>query len=155
MSSEISLSRWESASEQPSISKLRPYQREVALAGNSLVRDRILPYSKAPLLTQISCLVSGGGSEAIKDRYAPGAMMQVCGERLNYNPDLPNEGIFLIDEGGSEEKINSGARIAPKELLFIMPTDAAGEYRLEVRRHHPSPDGKLLIGRYAKTLTSV
>ncbi len=32
MSSETSPSRWESASEQPSISRLRPYQREVTLA---------------------------------------------------------------------------------------------------------------------------
>ncbi len=34
----------------------------------------------------------------------------------------------------------------PKQVLFIMPTDASGAYHVRVRRRHLRPDGPLLKG---------
>ena len=130
-------------------------KRQVAVAGKSLVRNRIAPNPKAPHPIEVGSLVSGVGSEAVDDRYQPGHMMRVCGERLNYNPYKLDEGVFLIDENGAEQRINSGARIAPQGILFVMPTETAGNYWLQIRRRHPSPDGKLLVGRYEKLLKPV
>ena len=49
--------------------------------------------------------------------------------------------------GGAETRVELVAINTPKQVLFIMPTDASGAHHVHIRRRHLRPDGPLLEGR--------
>jgi hypothetical protein len=62
-------------------------------------------------------------------------MAQVTGHRLKFDPDDPEQGIFLIPaKNGKAIRINETARNKGRELIFMVPSDLpVGLYVLEVR----------------------
>ncbi len=130
----------------------RKLKRRVALAGNRLVRKRVAPQSKSPLITAVRLIESGGQPVTAVARYLPGRGLRIDGRRLDYDTTQADEGVFLIDPQQNETRVELVALAAPSKILLIMPADAAGSYTLEVRRRHPKSTGRLLRGRYGKTL---
>ncbi len=54
--------------------------------------------------------------------------------------------------GGAETRVELVAINSPKQVVFIMPTDATGPYHVHVRRRHLRPDGPLLQGRLSESI---
>ena len=54
--------------------------------------------------------------------------------------------------GGTETRVERVAINSPKQVLFIMPTDASGEYHVHLRRRHLRTDGPLLEGRFGEPI---
>ncbi len=55
--------------------------------------------------------------------------------------------------GGAETRAELVAINAPKQVLFIMPTGAAGPNHVHVRRRHLRPDGPLLEGHLSEPIS--
>jgi hypothetical protein len=47
--------------------------------------------------------------------------------------------VFLVAAGGTEARVELVAINAPKQVLFIMPTDATGVYHVRVHRRRLRP----------------
>jgi hypothetical protein len=63
---------------------------------------------------------------------SPGAMGQITGYRLKYDPADPEQGIFFIN--GSATRVDMIGKNSASELMFMIPAELIpGEYRLEVR----------------------
>ena len=122
-------------------------KRAVAKAGARLVRQRVEPEPKRPNLAEARRILPGGAADGQPGRYLPGEAMRLYGARQDYDPTRPDEGLFLVAAGGAETRVELVAISTPKQVLFIMPTDASGPYRVHVRRRHLRPDGPLLEGR--------
>ena len=60
--------------------------------------------------------------------------------------------MFLVAAGGTETRVELVAINSPKQVLFIMPTDATGPTHVHVRRRHLRPDGPLLEGRLGEPI---
>ncbi len=54
--------------------------------------------------------------------------------------------------GGVETRVELVAINTPKQVLFIMPTEASGPLHVHVRRRHLRPDGPLLEGRLGEPI---
>ncbi len=127
-------------------------KRAVGKAGEDLVRERIEPDPKLPNLVEARRILPGGTPDEHPGRYVPGGAMRLYGARLDYDASLIDEGVFLVAAGGTETRVELVAINSPKQVLFIMPTDATGSYGIRVRRRHLRPDGPLLEGRLSEPL---
>ncbi len=127
-------------------------KRAVAKAGAKLVRERVEPEPKRPNLVEARRILSGGTPDEQPGRYLPGEPIRLYGARLDYDPTRPDEGVFLVAAGGVETRVELVAINTPKQVLFIMPTDASGAYHVHVRRRHLRPDGPLLEGRLGEPI---
>ena len=107
---------------------------------------RIEPASRLPL----PLALYDAGSETTNHRLTPGNMARLHGRRLKYDPAATDQGIFFVHEGGQETAVTQTAKIAPSELIFIVPLLSPGTYTLVVRN---SPEHLLLEGHLNKTLT--
>ena len=76
----------------------------------------------------------------------------INGHRLKFNPAEANEGIYFIDDGGSETKVTSIQKNKPGQLVFLVPTLADGTYYLEVRAIF-GKETQPRIGRLEEELT--
>ncbi len=63
----------------------------------------------------------------------PGGMGRVDGDRLAFDPAVPEQGVFFVAPDGAETRVETFGQVAPSRLLFLVPALAAGTYRLEVR----------------------
>ncbi len=64
----------------------------------------------------------------------PSGMAQISGNRLQFDPADPEQGIFLIASDGSETRVGVVGRNMPSTLMFLLPAElTTGEYALEVR----------------------
>ncbi|MBN1303802.1 MAG: DUF4469 domain-containing protein [Anaerolineales bacterium] len=64
----------------------------------------------------------------------PGGLAGIYGGRLKFDPQAPDQGIYLIGADGSERRVSVVARNQPGSLIFRTPDGLEeGVYRLEVR----------------------
>ena len=127
-------------------------KRAVGKAGADLVRERVEPDPKLPNIAEARRILPGGVPDGQPGRYLPGEPIRLYGARLDYDPTRPDEGLFLVAAGGIETRVELVAINTPKQVLFIMPTDATGLYHIHVRRRHLRPDGPLLEGRLGEPI---
>lgn len=146
--------RVEDSDVQLTISWILPgkMRRQVAGAGGQLVRQRIAPRPKAPMVLDVRPLLDNAMPAKVLDRYVADGALRIYGARLDYDNEREDEGVFLIDEQNNAARVQRVFLNSPSKLLVLMPADAAGNYRLEVRRRHPAKTGRLLTGRYSKVL---
>jgi hypothetical protein len=84
----------------------------------------------------------------------PGGGAHLYGELLNFDPNDPEQGIFIIPANGNGEpvRVEVVLRNSSRELAFLVPAElAAGEYTIEVRRLFGKTD--IRTGVLKETLT--
>lgn len=91
-------------------------------------------------------------SETFDSVLTPDDMGQLTGRRLRFDPDDPAQGIFFIDDGGGETRVDKVGKMMPSELVFAIPPLAPGDYALEVRTLFDG-DVKLSVGSLDALLT--
>jgi hypothetical protein len=92
-------------------------------------------------------------SESVNETVTPGGTATLCGARLKFHQDNPQEGIFMIDSTNTEHHITKIIGISNATAVFQIPDDlAAGEYSLEVRTRYKNSK-KLKTGKLPATLT--
>ena len=62
-----------------------------------------------------------------------GGMGQLTGHRLKFDPADTKQGVFFIAEDNSATRVEIVGRNKPGDLMFMIPTLAPGDYRVEVR----------------------
>jgi hypothetical protein len=67
------------------------------------------------------------------DVLTPQQEGRVVGTDLRFDPADARQGVFFLDEGGTETRVPVVGLNMPGHLMFIVPALAAGAYRLEVR----------------------
>ncbi|MDR1096614.1 MAG: DUF4469 domain-containing protein, partial [Tannerella sp.] len=70
-------------------------------------------------------------------------------------PDLPDDGVYFIDAGGTEYKAATLVENKPARLIVILPPLPSGAYTLEVRTHFigsAAPGKQLRRAQFAKSL---
>lgn len=83
-----------------------------------------------PQLIQILDLTTG----AVNTSLTRGGVLLVYGNRLKYQKDCPEQGVFLVDLQGQAFRCSFVAENKPGKLMAVVPSDiASGSYRLEVR----------------------
>lgn len=121
-------------------------KRAVAKEGARLVRERIAPSRKFPNLAEARRIMPNALPDDVPGRYTPGGAMRIHGAKLDFDQSQPDEGAFLVTHGGVETRLEQAFIVEPQQIIFLMPGDAAGEYRLLVRRRHPAGHGELMEG---------
>ena len=127
-------------------------KRAVAKAGADLVRQRVEPDPKRPNIAEARRILPGGIPDDRPGRYVPGGAVRLYGARLDYDAALPDEGVFLVADDGTESPVERVVTNEPKQVLFLMPDAAAGPYRILIRRRHPRGHGPLLEGRLSEPI---
>ena len=149
--------RIEDADVQLTLSWVLPGEiaKRVAVFGKELVRKRVDPEPKWPNPYDARRVLSDASHDPVQNRYAPGCVMLLSGANLDYDSSQEDEGVFLIDEAGSATRMTQVCVHEPSRVMFQMPYDAEGTYRLEVRRRHPKGKGNPLTGRLQYPLVPV
>lgn len=96
------------------------------------------------------------GSETTNDQLTPGQIGQISGNRLKFDAEASDEGIYFISSSDSVKiKATSIQRNKPSQLVFLVPNLTDGLYHLEVwaRMGSGSASRELRIGRLDATLT--
>ncbi len=91
------------------------------------------------------------GSGETNGTVTPGNIGTVNGHRLKYDDTQADEGIWFVLDGGGETKVTGVQKNKPGQLVFLVPSLAAGFYHLEVRVQF-SKDGPVRTGRLEETL---
>ena len=123
------------------------FKRSIAKQGGRLVRERVAPGTKAAVLAEARRIMPNALPDDVPGRYAPGCGMRIYGTRLDFDQTMPDEGVFLVTPAGVETRMEQAFIVQPKQIMFLMPADAAGPYGVVVRRRHPKEYGDLLTGR--------
>jgi len=83
-----------------------------------------------PILFQYLSLSNGHTDNTL----IPGGMGKLIGKHLRYDPEDPEQGLFLIAADKSEQRLSGDGIILPSSLVFMIPAKlVAGSYRLELR----------------------
>lgn len=78
-------------------------------------------------------LYSDVQSGELNGALTPGAPGLLRGHRLSHDPADPEQGIFFRAADGSVTRVETIIRNKPREVAFMVPALAPGEYTLEVR----------------------
>src|SRR5699024_3748074 len=94
------------------------------------------------------------GSATNDDIITPDDVLEVRGNHLKLHDNVPEEGVFFVNQSnGTEAQVSQIRTNEPKTLTLRIPDGlAAGSYRLEVRTTRYDSD-KLRTGIYAPELT--
>jgi hypothetical protein len=105
-----------------------------------------------PLIVAVKDTLSGSTNDII----TPGGVIQVLGSRLKVDEENILNGVFLIDEYGTETKLPVIVENKPARIIVMLPvTLAAGNYFLEARTTftYSGKESKTLrVGRLHKEL---
>ncbi len=78
-------------------------------------------------------------SQTQDSKLTPGGPIKVLGNRIKIKAAVPSdnkEGLYVVNiADDSETKFNTPIRNKPSELIYIIPTLPAGQYKLEVRTY--------------------
>ena len=107
---------------------------------------------KQPEPRQAWRLLPDASCDPVSYRYEPGCTVLVFGSGLDFDMSREDEGVFLIDEAGSATRMTRIYIHEPSQVMFAMPEDAAGTYRLQVRHRHPKGKGSVLTGTMERSL---
>jgi len=93
------------------------------------------------------------GSNTTNTTITPGNIGTVVGYRLKYNPAAADEGVYFVPTGGGAAvKVAASQSNLPGSQVFLIPTLAAGTYRLQVRARMEGST-QLRTGELEATLT--
>ncbi len=95
------------------------------------------------------------GSDTTNDTVMVGNIGQLSGSRLKFDPAEADEGLYFVADAGGDTKVVTIQKNKPAQLVFLVPTLAAGTYHLEVRARMGSGTSarELRIGRLDAALT--
>jgi hypothetical protein len=111
----------------PRVSPSARMRRDVAAGATVQKEKRVLPM---PIPYQLLDVASG----EVNTILTPGSMAVLLGHRLKFNPDAPEEGIFLQAVDGSESRMAEVGINKPGRQVFNLPDDLQpGDYSLVVR----------------------
>jgi hypothetical protein len=82
----------------------------------------------------------------------PGGMGRVYGARLKFDPADPRQGLFFVGADKRATRVGLAAENHPKQVIFLVPPLAPGDYTLEVRARAEDSDD-VRTGRLYRTLT--
>jgi hypothetical protein len=63
----------------------------------------------------------------------PGGIGRLAGCRLKFDPNDPQQGVFFVAADRGARRVETVGRNMPRQLVFLVPALAPGEYALEVR----------------------
>jgi hypothetical protein len=112
---------------EPRVSPSRELRQAIM---NQVPVEKEMATVQQPSLIQYLSLSNGHTGNTL----IPGGMGKLLGKELRYDPDDPEQGLFLIAADKSEQRLSSDGIIMPGSLVFMIPAELApGNYRLEVR----------------------
>jgi hypothetical protein len=81
----------------------------------------------------------------------PGGMATLIGNRLSYDPEDAQQGVFYVNGDGSEIRVEIIGQNKPSQLMFVTPASlASGDYELEIRN---KPGNSIRVGRLIHELS--
>ena len=72
-------------------------------------------------------------TDTTNDTVTVGNIGQLSGSRLKFDPAEADEGLYFVADAGGETKVTAVQKNKPAQLVFLIPTLAAGTFHLEVR----------------------
>ena len=117
-----------------------------AKAGNEIIRERVYAKPTVPAIAEARRILADAQLDEVANRYAPGQPLKIVGTRLGYDTSRADEGVFLVADDSTESRVEQVVSVMPKQIVCMMADDAAGSYRLIVRRRHKAIGGQLLAG---------
>ena len=112
--------------------------------------ERLIMPLPAPFLIQYTDY----GSHTTDSILTPGNIGEINGQALKYDPENEEEGIFLINEGGSgATRVSDISILTEGRLMFMVPHGLEpGDYTMEVRRSYTN-EASIRTGTLHHTLT--
>ena len=103
----------------------------------------------APVILSFINKNTGG----INATVTSGGIGLLVGEQLKFDPAVATAGIYFVPATGSAVKVTTIASRTEGELLFQVPTLAAGTWHIEVRRSYGTTNPVLRTGQLSAALT--
>lgn len=73
-------------------------------------------------------------SQTVNTEISPGGMAILAGERLKFDTNDPEQGVFFVDAGGTETRASGFMDGTAKHVIFCVPSGLpGGEYKLILR----------------------
>jgi hypothetical protein len=125
--------------------RLREVLRKVKL-------EKTVAAEPLPHIIEVKDMVSG----AVNERLTPGGVVRLGGGRLKILEKEETNGVFIVDEHGTEIKLSMIVENKPTNIIAVIPADVApGVYFMEVRtsdNRGSKPLRTLKTGRFYKEL---
>jgi predicted histone-like DNA-binding protein len=96
---------------------------------------------KKPIIVSFLDVASGQ-----RDRYTPASIARVTGKNLKFDPALDDEGVFFLDEDGSEVRAQVYSRTSDTDITLLVPAGLANGQQLTVRTRYQG--GQLRTATY-------
>jgi hypothetical protein len=117
--------------------------------------EKVIVADPAPHILEVKDITS----ETLNELITPGGVIRIRGGRLRFLPDIETNGIFIVDDLGSEFKLTTIVENKPARLIAVLPANIPqGEYFIEVRTSYSAsskPMKSLKQCRYNRILTVV
>ncbi|UOB18415.1 DNA-binding domain-containing protein [Abyssalbus ytuae] len=107
-----------------------------------------------PHIIEVKDSISG----SVNDHITSNGILEITGSLLKIEGDHPDNGIYLIAEDGTKNKVTTIADNKPGRLFAVLPTLTAGEYTLEVTTQYNGGNSELKAprtGTFNKPLTAI
>ncbi|MGD8781552.1 MAG: DNA-binding domain-containing protein [Ignavibacteria bacterium] len=112
--------------------------------------EKVKAFTPMPLIEKYVDLVTGEVNSII----TAGGMGQLKGDRLKFDSEAEDEGIYITAADNTETKVTTTGVNKPQSLMFMLPASlTTGEYRIEVRARIGTDE--LRSGRFTHTLSVV
>jgi hypothetical protein len=90
---------------------------------------KIPPHEMQPNLNSFLDVVTGQRNAIM----TPGGIGHISGNRLKFDPDDPEQGLYILGENRGVLRVRVIAENRPHKILFLIPPLPSGSYRLAVR----------------------
>lgn len=90
---------------------------------------KIAPHELRPNLISFLDIVTGQRDSIM----TPGGIGRIDGNRLKFDPDDPDQGLYILTEDRRVLRVEVIADNRPHKLIFLIPSLPTGTYRLAVR----------------------
>ena len=92
--------------------------------------EKIIVSEPLPHILEVKDVTGG----SVNDILTPGGVVELRGCKLKLVPELPEDGIYLIEENGAVTKLSILVENKPARLMAMIPADLPqGIYTLEVK----------------------
>ncbi len=122
------------------------------------VLDKIpLEKTMAPEATPHILEVKDSVSGSVNDQITSGGVLEITGGLLKIEGDHPENGVYLVANEGTKNKVTTLVDNKPARLFVILPTLTAGEYTLQITTQYNGGAGlkNPRTGTFNKLLTIV
>ncbi len=117
------------ASRHQIVIRFRPAKWLVKAIQNRIRTQKIEPHELRPNLISFRDVVTGQRNSVL----TPGGIGHIYGNRLKFDRNDPNQGIYLLGENRGVLRVRVVDDNLPRKLVFLIPALPAGAYRLAVR----------------------